>query len=45
MRAMGAGDCDRAVSAAAVNYNNIVRKIERTKAARDRRFFIFGNND
>src|ERR1700704_6049596 len=45
MRAMGAGEFDRAISAAAVNYNNIVRKIERTKAARDRRFFVFGNND
>src|SRR6266567_7730266 len=45
MRAMGAGEFDRAISAATVNYNNIVRKIERTKATRDRRFFVFGNND
>jgi hypothetical protein len=40
MRAVGAGKFDRAISAAAVNYNNVVRKIERIKAARDRLFFV-----
>jgi hypothetical protein len=45
MRALGAGKFDRAVSAAAVNDNNIVGKIERAKAARNRLFFVLGYHD